>query len=171
MKTYSYILFFAVVLLLQVLLLNGMVVSPYVAPLIYIACIAAMPLDTSQIVMLAAGTALGVLMDTAMGVCGLNIIATLPLAFYRRQILRMVAGIPDVAREEGVPTTLRLGQVRFAQYLAVMVSAHGVIFFLFESFSFDNAGFLAVRMLCSITVTFVLVYILAQIFAPKFARR
>ena len=62
----AYILFFAVVVALQILVLNHISVSVYAAPVVYAVLIVMMPLETSQFAMLMVGLALGLSMDATM---------------------------------------------------------------------------------------------------------
>ncbi len=163
----AYILFFAVVAMLQIFLLNNVTVSVYVAPVIYIVCIIMMPLETSQLVMLLTGLGLGAVMDATMGVNGLNLIATLPVAFFRRSILHAVADLSNLVKADGVPSPTRLGDFRFHRYVVTMMVAHALLFFGFEWLSFHNLGFFIARLLCSTAVSLAIVYPLIYIFIPK----
>ena len=162
-----YILFFAVVAVLQIFLLNNVTVSAYVAPVIYIVCIILMPLETSQLAMLMTGLALGVVMDLTMGVNGLNIVATLPVAFFRRPILHLTADFSNLVKADGVPSAARLGNFRFHRYVLTMMILHALLFFGFEWLSFHNLGFFIARLLCSTAVSLAIVYPLIYIFTPK----
>lgn len=166
----SYILFFAVCLLLQILLLNRISLTTLLAPTVYVACIIIMPLDSSQFRMLITGLLVGMLMDVTMGTSGLNVLATLPIAFFRRPILHFMAGFSDIAKEEGAPTAGRLGRYRFHRYVISMVALHSLLFFGFESLTFDNFVFLLLRLLCSAAATLLLVYLLILLFTPKLSR-
>ena len=73
----QYILFVVVVLLVQVLLLNNLTFSPYVAPLAYIVLIIMTPLGTSPLKMIFVGLMVGTLMDITMGTVGINVLATM----------------------------------------------------------------------------------------------
>ncbi len=163
----AYSLFFAVVLFLQIFLLNSITTSVYFAPMLYIICIIMLPLDMSQIKILLFGLVLGLLMDTAMGIRALNVVATLPVAFFRRPILHYVAGFNDPTMEEGVPTVKKMGVLRFHRYIIAMVALHSVLFFGFEWLSLDNLGFLALRILCSTLATLALVYLMIILFTAK----
>ena len=77
-RTLPYLALFAVVVLLQVFLFDNLSISIYLNPLVYVAFIALLPLDTPPIVLLLSGLATGVTMDLAMGAAGVNTIATLP---------------------------------------------------------------------------------------------
>ncbi len=82
-RTLPYLALFAVVVLLQVFLFDNLSISIYLNPLVYVAFIALLPLDTPPIVLLLSGLATGDTMDLAMGAAGENTIATLLIAFAR----------------------------------------------------------------------------------------
>ena len=82
-RTLPYLALFAVVVLLQVFLFDNLSISIYLNPLVYVAFIALLPLDTPPVVLLLSGLATGVTMDLAMGAAGVNTIATLLIAFAR----------------------------------------------------------------------------------------
>ena len=69
-RTLPYLALFAVVVLLQVFLFDNLSISIYLNPLVYVAFIALLPLDTPPIVLLLSGLATGVTMDLAMGAAG-----------------------------------------------------------------------------------------------------
>ena len=87
-RTLPYISLFVVTVLLQVFLFDNLSISIYLNPLVYVAFVALLPLDTPPVVLLASGLAMGVTMDFAMGAAGVNTIATLLVAFVRPALLR-----------------------------------------------------------------------------------
>ena len=116
--------------------------------------------------MLGAGVILGLTMDFMMGTVGLNLLATLPVAYFRRFILFSLAGLSSVSNEEGVPTPKRLG-VRFHRYVVAVVVLHSLLFYGFEWLSLSNFGVLMLRILCSISVSLALDYILIYLFSKR----
>lgn len=170
MRWQGLLLFSFVVLLLQMVLLNNLALSPYVAPMVYIAIIAMLPVETSQWKMLGIGLLLGVLMDLTMGTAGLNLLATLPVAYFRRFILGLLCGLSSISNEEGIPTVKRFGS-RFHRYLIVVVLLHSLIFYSFEWLSLSGIGFLMLRILCSTLISLVMIYLLVIIFAKQLSRR
>lgn len=167
----AYILFFAVVAMLQIFLLNNLTISVRFAPMVYVVCLIMLPLEISPMRILLVGLLLGLLMDVTMGVNGLNVIATLPVAFFRRPILHFVAGFSDLAKAEGVPSPERLGGHRFHRYVVSMVVLHSILFFGFEWLSFDNFGFFLTRLLCSTAASLALSYLLIFVFIPKLSSK
>lgn len=111
-KTLPYLALFAVVVLLQVFLFDNLSISIYLNPLVYVAFIALLPLDTPPVVLLLSGLATGVTMDLAMGAAGVNTIATLLIAFARPTLLGLLYSVTifgrrhpqyRTAREPGLP--------------------------------------------------------------------
>lgn len=170
MRWRGFILFSLVVLLVQTILLNNLALSPYVAPMVYIAIVAMMPIESSQWKMLGVGLLLGLLMDFTMGTAGLNVLATLPVAYLRRPMLNVLCGLSSISNEEGIPSIKRLG-VRFHRYIIVLVVLHSLIFYSFEWLSFSGIGFLVLRILCSTLLSLALVYLLILIFSKQLSRR
>ena len=168
-KRSQYILFVVVVLLVQMLLLNNLTFSPYIAPLAYIVCIIMTPLGSSPMRMILLGTLLGCFMDLTMGTIGLNLIATLAIAYFRRPILHFFASFEDVDGEGGVPSSLRI--TRFQNYVVAMVVLHNLLFFAFEHLTLDNFGFILLRFLLSTTISLGVVYFFIAIFTSKLTGR
>jgi hypothetical protein len=166
---YQYILFVVVVLLVQVLLLNNLTFSPYVAPLAYVVLIIMTPLGTSSLKMIFVGLTVGALMDITMGTIGINVLATLPLAYFRRPILHFFGSYTDMDGEGGVPTQLRL--TGFHNYVVAMVVLHNLLFFGFEHPTTANFGFIALRFVVSTLISLGVVYFFIGIFTSKLAKR
>ena len=166
MKIRGIIMFAFVVLFVQVFVLNNLSVTPIIAPMVYIVLLVMMPLDSSQWTMLGVATALGLVMDITMGTPGLNTLVTLPVAFFRRQILYTLAGFSPMSKEEGVPLPKRHG-MRFHRYAIIMIVIHSVLFYLVEWLSFDNFGTLLLRILCSTLCSLVLDYIIVMLFMKR----
>lgn len=163
----TYLLFYAVVILVQILLLNNLTISTLIAPMAYISCVIMMPLSFSPMRLLIYGLLLALLMDLTMGVVGLNVIATLPIAFFRRPILHFVADYSDFDNEGGVPTPKRLGSWRFHRYVVVTTVLHSLIFFCFELLSFNHFWFSIGRIVFSTLATLAVIYVLIAIFTPR----
>lgn len=166
MRVRAYILLALVVLFVQVIVLNNLSVSPFVAPTVYIVLILLLPIETSQWKMLGAGLLLGMLMDLTMGTAGLNTLVTLPIAFFRRPLLFALSGLSSMSKEEGIPSVKRLG-LRFHRYFAVMVVLHSLLFYFAEWLSFDNFGVLLLRILCSTLCSLLLDYIIVMLFMKR----
>lgn len=169
-RSIPFLLLFAVTVLLQVFLFDNLSMSIYVNPLIYIAFIALLPMDTPPALLLLAALAMGVTMDWAMGAAGENTIATLLIAFVRPWILHVIHGHENV-REGGVPSAARLGAWKFVLYLAALVVVHNVVFFSLEALSWAHAAHTLLRIVLSGAVSTLFIWLIAQVFTTKFPTR
>lgn len=165
-RFYPYLILFAATVLLQIFLFDNLSISLYLTPLVYVAFIALLPLDTSDIVLLGAGLAMGVTMDFAMGAAGVNTIATLLIAFLRPWIVSLLYG-RDNAREGGTPSPERMGRRVFLDYLIVLVLIHHAVFFTLESLSWAHALHTLLRIVVSGVVTVAVAWLVMRIFTAK----
>lgn len=162
-RYFPYMLLLAATLLVQIFLLDNLTISIYFAPMIYLTCLLVLPLDTPGIGLLGAGFATGWIMDHAMGTAGLNIAATMPIAFLRPWIIGFFYTRED-PREGGIPSPARFGKAKFIHYIVVCVLLHHLIFFAFESLSLAHAGRMALRLLVSGIASAYFTWLAARLF-------
>lgn len=165
-RLYPSLMLFAATVLLQIFLFDNLSISLYLTPLVYVAFIALLPLDTPPVVVLGAGLAMGVTMDFAMGAAGINTIATLLIAFLRPWIVHLTFGRDD-AREGGTPSPERMGRTAFLNYLLVLVLIHHTVFFSLESLSWAHALHTLLRIAMSGLLTVAAVWLVMRIFTAK----
>ncbi len=165
----EYLFFFVVLLLLQLFLFNNLNFGVYVNPLVYIAFIILLPMETLPVVMLLSGLLLGCAMDLVMGTAGINTIATLFTAYSRPLLLRLFIGKDDI-RDGGVPNLRRLGAGKYFRYSTLVVFLQCFVFFTLESLSWDYYYLTLLRILCSTVVTVVLVYFAQMLFGDGMGR-
>ena len=169
-RTLPYLGLFAATVLLQVFLFDNLSISVYLNPLVYIAFLILLPFETLPVVLLGAGLLLGVTMDFAMGAAGINTIATLLVAFLRPTLAGLTCGREN-AREGGIPSSGRLGERVFINYVVVLTLLHHAVFFLLEALSWEHVLHTVVRIVVSSVVTVAFVWIAARIFAAQFSAR
>lgn len=166
----AYILLFVILSLTQIFLLNNLIAGSFLCPLIYVAFLILLRLDTQPIVMLACGLAMGVLMDITMGVAGINTIASLLIAFLRPSIIRLVSPHEEL-REDGIPSPERMGSTLFWSYLVVMVVLHHTVFFTLEALSWGHILRTLLRIVLSSGATILLVWLTGRLFTAKISAR
>lgn len=169
-RTFPYILLFIITVLLQVFLFDNLSISLYLNPLVYIVFLALLPLDTPPVALLGAGLGLGIVMDYAMGAAGINTIATLLIAFLRPMLINLLYG-HDNAKEGGIPSSGRMGNRIFINYLLLLTLIHHTVFFLLEALSWSRLPFTALRIVISTAVTTLFLWIIARIFNSKLHTR
>ncbi len=169
-RVVTYSLLFLVTVLLQVFLFDNLSVSIFLNPLIYVAFIVLLPVDTLPVWLLVGGVAIGVTMDFLMGTAGINTMACVLIAFIRPFLLANLYGRDDL-RDGGVPSPERLGHHIFLDYLVVLVVVHHAVFFSLEALSLHHLLRTVVRTVASSAVSVAAVWLLARIFTVKFVAR
>lgn len=165
-----YTLLYLVVVALQISVFDRLLISTAVAPLIYTAFIALLPMQTSQFKMLMWGLFIGASFDLFMGTPGLNTIATLFVSYTRHRMLTYTIG-QDLINLGGIPTPLRVSARRFIPYVALLVCTHSTIFFVLEFLNFHAIWFLLCRIIFSSAITLLFVWLIAGRFEQILMRK
>lgn len=158
-----YIALFLTATLSQIFIFDNLSPSVYIAPLVYIVFIVMLPVESTQIVMLASGVALGFVMDATMGTDGLNSIATIFIAFFRSPLIKLILG-KERADDRGAPSEVLFGDSDYLRYVASMVAIHHFVFFAFESLSIAHLPYTLLRFGASTLVSLLFVWLIARIF-------
>ena len=156
------ILRFAFLLLLQVLVINHIQISSMVTSYIYVLAILMLPFNTPRWLLLVSAFVLGFFMDVFSGTMGLNMAATVLIAFVRPTLLNMISLGRDFNSDDS-PTMKVLGADWFISYALIMILIHHSAMFFLEVFRWSELGTTMLRILYSTTATFVLI-VLSQIF-------
>ncbi len=165
----EYAVFFVTLVLLQLFLFNNLNLSVYVNPLVYVAFIVLLPMETPPVAMLLLGLLLGVNMDLVMGTAGINTIATLFTAYTRPVALRMVLAKDDI-RDGGIPSPVRMGRGKFIRYAGIVVFLQCFVFFTFESLTWSYYYLTLLRIVLSTIVTTILVWFSQMLFLGNYGR-
>ncbi len=166
-KIISYTILFVVTILLQIFFFDNLSLSIYLNPLIYIAIIILLPVDTSPLLTLAVGLVTGVVMDFAMGIAGINTITTVLIAFLRPFVLALFFDKNNL-REGGIPSEGQLGRLSFLYYLLILTLVHNLLFFILEDLSIVHLPVTLLRFVVSSVVSLPSLWLISQIFThPK----
>ncbi|MCL2561552.1 MAG: rod shape-determining protein MreD [Rikenellaceae bacterium] len=169
-RFFEYLLFFVVLMLLQMFLFNNLSLSMYIHPLVYVAFIVLLPMEMATVWVLLLGFATGVVADMTSGGAGLNTIATLPVAFLRRQVMMLMIGKESVD-EGGVPSSSRVGAGKFLRYAAMMILLHALVFFTFEVLTFSDFHLVLFKTVAGSAVTLALVYVSQSLLIGAYGKR
>ncbi|MEG2365651.1 MAG: rod shape-determining protein MreD [Alistipes sp.] len=169
-KIRTYLLLFVVLMLLQTFLFNNLTISVYLNPLVYIAFVALLPLDTPRGWLLLAGLVVGLVADWTMAAAGINTISTVLIAFLRPTILDMLFGKENI-RDGGTPSVERFGAGSFLQYLMIVVLLHHLVFFALEALSWSHLLTTLLRLVMSGAVTIACTWIASKLTTSKLSAR
>ena len=154
----SYLFRFAIILFIQLLLINNIELSSYINPYIYISFILLLPVTVKpwQIVLISFFT--GAVMDAFSSTPGLHIAATNFMGFVRIHYLNVTTTKEDIEGRIS-PTLAQKGTVWFVFYCFVMTFIHHTILFFLEIYGFQEFFATITRVFFSTIVTVLLIVI------------
>lgn len=164
---YQHIFRFIFLVLLQVYVLNNIVFMGYLNPYLYILFILLLPLETPKWLLLISAFFLGLSVDYFSNTIGLNIAASLLVAYLRPGLISLLS--PKMDLGQGIKIGIRdLGFVWFFMYSAILIVIHHICLFLLETFRFNELIDTLGRALMSAIFTIGLVILSQYIFyKPK----
>lgn len=169
-KSLPYMLLFVATALLQIFLFDRLTISVWLSPLVYIAPVVLLPIETAPVVVLLTGFVTGATADWGMGVPGINTAATLFIAFVRHAALNLLCG-KEGGHDSGVPSSTTLGDRLFFRYLLLMTAMHHAIFFVLEALSWAQLPQTLLRFVVSLAVSMLFLWIIMRLFTSKIRGR
>jgi len=153
---------FAVLVLVQILVLNNIQISGYIVPNFYILFVLLLPFETPRWLLLISAFALGISVDIFTQTPGMHAAATVFMAFLRPWVLEMSS--PRDGYEPGTfPRMFYYGFQWFLRYTIILVLAHHFILFYIEVFRLTEFFSTLLRVLLSSLFSVILI-ILSQYF-------
>jgi len=152
-----HIIFFVLLILLQVLFFNNIQFSGYVNPYIYIMFILLLPVEIPSWLLLLLSFATGLIIDFFTGSPGMHTSATVLAGFVRPQILTVLS--PRDGYEPGAsPSMLTYGFRWFLIYSLTIILIHHTALFYLEVFRLSEFFRTMLRVLLSslFSLTFIL---------------
>ena len=122
---------------LQVFLLNKINFFGYLNPYIYILFILLLPFRIQGWLLLLLGFATGLVIDMFANTPGLNVAATVLLAFMRPVVINLVGKRPDY-EQSGEPSMREMGFKWFFPYALLLVLIHHFALNFIDVFSFHE---------------------------------
>lgn len=145
---------FALLVALQVLVLNNIHLFGVVCPYLYILFILAFPIVTSPYLTLLVAFALGFSIDVFCNSYGMHTAATVLIAFLRPFVLKLFTS--HESDEKLNPSFANIGQ-NYWLFALVLVLIHHFTLFSLEAFSWSHFGSILLKTVCSTAFTFVLI--------------
>jgi len=161
-----YMLIFALLILLQVLVLNNINLGGYINPYVYLLFILMLPYGTPRWVLLLAGFFTGLVVDYFSNTLGLHASATLILAFARPSIMSGLRFSNNINERSMLDISLT-GTEWFIRYAAAGIAIHHFTLFMLETFSFRFFHLTLLRVLLSSVVSFVFIFLLEVLLTRK----
>lgn len=128
---------FVFLILLQVFVLNNIDLGGYLNPYLYVVFILLLPFDTPKWLLLISAFAMGLCIDIFMETVGINIAATVFMAWARPGTIKFLSRGRDI--EAGDKPGIRdFGFRWFFMYTLFLVFLHHLLLFFLETFKFTN---------------------------------
>ncbi len=160
------ILRFIVLILLQVLVLNNIKFDGYLNPYFYILFILLLPLETPKWLLLISAFLLGLGVDIFMKSIGINIAASVLVAFIRPGLIKYLSSGKDI--EPNMQAGIRdFGFRWFFSYSLVMIFVHNFVFYFLDIFSFSEFFITFYKVLLGTVFTLFLIIITQYLFINK----
>lgn len=169
-KNLIYVGAFLALVLLQIFLVDNISLSIYFHPLIYIAFIIMLPLDTKPVWMVLNSALLGLVIDVMTGMGGLNVIATTATGMLRPYVVNLATG-HTTGIDDSTPALYRMPEKNFRLYIVEMVVLHSAIYFLMESLSLHHIIHTLLRLVVSDIFAVLFIYYFVKLFIEKILKR
>ena len=169
-KNLLYVGAFITLVLLQIFLVDNISLSIYFHPLIYVAFIIMLPLDTKPIWMMLNSALIGLVIDVMTGMGGLNVIASTALGMFRPYVVNLATG-HATGIDDSAPALYRMPEKNFRWYIADMIILHSAIYFFMEALSFHHFFHTLMRLVVSDIFAGLFIYYFVKLFIEKILKR
>ena len=149
--------------LLQVLVIDNIRLGYYIHPCVYILFILLMPFNTPKWKLLINGFLIGMTIDLFCGTPGLNAAATVFMAFLRPTVINGMTRRKDI-NENDEPSLNNMGISWFFVYASLLLSAHNLLLFLLELFSFKLLHIIIIQTILSVTSSILVLFLILMLF-------
>ncbi len=152
----SFLIMFIILVLAQAVVFNHLTLWGVAIPLVFIYWIMSLPVNIDAILMLSLSFIMGLTVDIFSDTPGQNALSCTILAAIRKPVLRLY-----FPREEDLtdpePSIVSLGAAVYMKYVVTLTAIYCTVFFLIESFTFFNPLRLAMHIVFSTILTFILI--------------
>lgn len=156
-------------LFLQVLVIDNIRLGYYVHPYVYVLFILLLPFNTPKWQLLLYSFFMGLAVDLFCGTAGLNAAATVFMAFLRPYVINAMTRRKDI-NENDEPSINNMGVTWFLIYSTLLLTAHNIILFLLEAFSFKLIYVVLIQTLLSLVPSLFLIFLILLIFKKKHSK-
>ena len=164
-KWYRIILYVIVFLLLQTLVMNNIHLFGMVTPFIYLYALLKLPVTVTRSSTILLSFFFGLAIDLFSNTFGIHAAACSFFGFIRNPLLGQFVDTKELP-DGSIPSYRLFGFGHFFRYTLIMVTIHHVVLFSVESFGFFQPKLMFMRMMSSILLTSLLLFII-EAFNPE----
>lgn len=151
-----YSLFFILLVILQIWILNRIHLLGFATPLLYVYFILKLPADMGRNSLLFIACFLGLVIDFFSYTLGFSMLACTVMGFSRHYVFNAFA--PRDMADSFVPSVETFGSLLFLRYAATLVVVHHIVFFTAESFTLFGLLSLILKITGSSVLTILLIW-------------
>ena len=152
------IVYMLICVLIQTLFVHNIQLFGIVTPFIYLYAILKFPFDMKRSSVILCAFFLGLVIDGFSNTFGIHAAACSLIGFIRNPLLERFIDFKEIP-DRSIPSYKILGFVKFFYYTFILVTIHHIILFSIDSFGFFQPFRLIVRMLSSMLLTSLLIFI------------
>jgi rod shape-determining protein MreD len=157
----------AVLILLQVLLMNQISLFGIGTPILYVYFLTKLPMGSNRFYVITLGFIVGFIIDIFLNTPGMNAAATTIVAVMRKPLMNLFFSKDDEF-EDFVPGIYRSSGA-FVRFVVAMVLLHQSLLFFIGAFSFFNLTNTLIRIGASSLITLVLIFAIDSLMYKKVA--
>lgn len=144
-------LWFAALVLMQVLVFSHVHIGGYATAFVYIYFILTLDRNVNRLALLAWAFVLGLVVDVFTNTPGVNASATVLLAFVRPQLITLC--VPRDSADDLEPGIRSMGIVPFVGYASLAILLHHTMLMIVDAFSFYDWKILVAKIFLSSLLT------------------
>ncbi len=149
------IVWYIIVMLLQVLLFNQLQLGGVCHPYVYILCLLMLPITLPHSVDMMIGAVAGLVMDVFCNSLGIHMAACVLVMFIRPYLLGAIVSDKDRLNEQISLHAIGLGAM--LKYVSILVVIHHLTVFLIAAWSWSHIGFVLLETLVSSAISILLI--------------
>jgi len=145
--------------MLQTLVIDHIHLFGIVTPFVYLYVILKFRIDTSRSSVILLSFLLGFIIDVFSNTFGVHAAACSFVGFIRNPLLGQFVDMKELPAGS-IPSSQLFGFGKFIRYTLIIVTLHHVILFLIDYFGFHQPVLMITRLLSSILLTLLLIFII-----------
>ena len=158
MVRFREIIYFVVFVLLQALVINHIRLFGIITPFLYVYVILKFRIDMARSAIIVLLFLLGLIIDIFSNTPGVHAAACSLIGFIRNPLLEQFVDIKELPGRS-IPSYRLFGLSKFIRYTLILVTLHHILLFSIESFSFYQPWLVFIRMISSILLSSILIFI------------
>lgn len=161
-----YAIMFVLLIPLQAIVFNHLILFNVAVPMAFLYLIVTLPVTIGTNLSTLLGFLAGFLLDIFCDTPGVNALCCTVLAFTRKPLFHLYVSMDDDLAGRS-PSARSMGYAAFMKFIFTVTVLYSAMLFTVEAFQFFNPWLLVLRILASTVYTFVVLYAIDCLLAPK----